>query len=166
VITLVLGGARSGKSGLAERLAADLAPPVTYVATLHVGDDPDLAARVERHRARRPPAWRTVQAGTALPELLRTLTGSVLVDSLGPWVSASDAMQVDVVALCSALVQREGDSVVVSDEVGLSVHPSTENGRRFRDALGVLNQAVAASADEVLLVVAGCTLRLDRPQDR
>ena len=166
MITLVLGGARSGKSGVAERLAADLAPPIIYVATLHVGDDADLAARVERHQARRPSTWRTVQAGSELPELLRTLGGSVLVDSLGPWVSGSGAMQVDVVALCSALAERDGDSVVVSEEVGLSVHPSTEDGRRFRDALGILNQAVAASADEVLLVVAGCTLALDRAEGR
>ena len=106
MITLVLGGARSGKSVVAERLAAGLVPPVTYIATLDVGDDVDLAARVERHRARRPPGWRTVQAGAGLPELLRTMTGSVLVDSLGPWVAAVPAMDVDVELLCSALAER------------------------------------------------------------
>ncbi len=163
MITLVLGGARSGKSVVAERLAAALTSPVTYVATLDVGDDADLAARVERHRARRPAQWRTVQAGAGLVEVLRSVPGSVLVDSLGPWVSAAQAMEVDAAVLCSALGERSGDSVVVSEEVGLSVHPSTEEGRRFRDALGALNQAVAAAADEVILVVAGCTLRLDGP---
>ncbi|MGD0379844.1 MAG: bifunctional adenosylcobinamide kinase/adenosylcobinamide-phosphate guanylyltransferase [Acidimicrobiales bacterium] len=164
MITLVLGGARSGKSVVAERLIAQLAPPVTYVATLEVHDDADLAERVERHRRRRPPSWATVQCGAALPEVLRTTVGSVLVDSLGPWVSALPGMRADGAALCSALTERDGDTVVVSEEVGLSVHPSTEPGRRFRDALGTLNQAVAAHADEIILVVAGCTLRLDGPR--
>lgn len=164
MITFVLGGSRSGKSAVAERLVADLVPPVTYVATLDVGDDVDLAARVERHRVRRPPGWRTVQAGADLPELLRAVAGSVLVDSLGPWVGAAPAMEVDAGRLCSALAERDGDTVVVSEEVGLSVHPSTEEGRRFRDALGAVNQAVATGADEIFFVVAGCTLRLDGPR--
>ena len=69
-------------------------------------------------------------------------------------------------SLCSALAEREGDTVVVSEEVGLSVHPSTLDGRRFGDALGTLNQAVAAGADEVFFVVAGRTLRLDGPQSQ
>ncbi len=166
MITFVLGGARSGKSVVAERLAADLVPPVTYVATLDVGEDADLAARVERHRMRRPPGWRTVQAGADLPRLLRDVVGSVLVDSLGPWVGTAPAMDVDAGVLCAALAERDGDTVVVSEEVGLSVHPSTEDGRRFRDALGALNQAVASRADETFFVVAGCTLRLDRPESR
>jgi adenosylcobinamide kinase/adenosylcobinamide-phosphate guanylyltransferase len=71
-------------------------------------------------------------------------------------------MEVDPESLCSALAERDGDTVVVSEEVGMSVHPSTEEGRLFRDALGALNQAVAARADDTFLVVAGCTLRLDR----
>ena len=164
MIIFVLGGSRSGKSVVAERLAGDLAPPVTYIATLDVGDDLDLAARVAHHQARRPPEWRTVQAGAGLPELLRTVTGSVLLDSLGPWVAAVPGMAVDVELLCSALAGRDGDTVVVSEEVGLSVHPATADGRRFRDALGTLNQGVAAGADETLFVVAGCTLRLDGPR--
>jgi adenosylcobinamide kinase/adenosylcobinamide-phosphate guanylyltransferase len=166
MITFVIGGSRSGKSVVAERLAADLVPPVTYVATLDVGEDADLAARVERHRVRRPSGWRTVQAGADLPQLLRDVVGSVLVDSLGPWVGAAPAMDVDAGVLCAALAERDGDTVVVSEEVGLSVHPSTEDGRRFRDALGALNEVVASRADEILFVVAGCTLRLDRPESR
>jgi adenosylcobinamide kinase / adenosylcobinamide-phosphate guanylyltransferase len=165
MITLVLGGARSGKSVVAERVAHDMTPPVTYVATLDVADDADLAARVEKHRARRPPTWSTVQAGAALPETLRRVTGSVLLDSLGPWVSADGAMDVDAEALCAALAERDGDTVVVSEEVGMSVHPSSEEGRHFRDALGTLNLAVAAAADDVLLVVAGRALRLERAND-
>ena len=166
VITLVLGGARSGKSAVAEALAAGLAGPLTYIATLEVGDDADLAARVERHKARRPGEWRTVEAGNGLPELLHATAGSVLVDSLGPWVSAAPGMNVDVEALCSALVRRAGDTVVVSEEVGMSVHPPTEEGRRFCDALGTLNQAVAARADDVILVVAGTTIHLEQPSTR
>ena len=162
VITLVLGGARSGKSAVGEEMTASLPQPVTYVATLQVGDDPDLAARVEAHRARRPPEWRTVEAGVELPDVLRDVRGSVLVDSLGPWVGAAGGAVSHTESLCTALRQRHGDTVVVSEEVGLSVHPSTEAGRRFRDALGVLNQAVAELADEVVLVVAGRTLRLDQ----
>jgi adenosyl cobinamide kinase/adenosyl cobinamide phosphate guanylyltransferase len=166
VITLVLGGARSGKSEVAERIAARLAGTVTYLATLVPGDDADLAARIEAHRVRRPAGWRTVEAGAELPAVLRSVPGPVLVDALGPWVAASPGMIVDAGALCAALTGRAADTVVVSEEVGLGVHPATESGRRFRDALGTLNQSVAAVADEVLLVVAGRTLRLDPPGGR
>src|SRR5437660_294143 len=163
VITLVLGGARSGKSEVAERIAAHLAGPITYLATLVPGGDPDLAARIEAHRARRPAGWRTVEAGAELPAVLRSVPGPVLVDALGPWVAASPGMTVDAGALCAALTGRAADTVVVSEEVGLGVHPATEDGRRFRDALGTLNQAVAAVADEVLFVVAGRILPLGPP---
>jgi adenosyl cobinamide kinase/adenosyl cobinamide phosphate guanylyltransferase len=160
VITLVLGGARSGKSAVAEQLVRRHPDPVTYVATMVLGDDPDLAARVALHRQRRPPAWATMEAGSHLADSLRDLTGTALVDSLGPWLSAQPAMAVDAGALCSALVERHGDSVVVSDEVGMGVHPSTAAGRQFRDALGSLNQAVAMVADRAYLVVAGRALPL------
>jgi adenosylcobinamide kinase / adenosylcobinamide-phosphate guanylyltransferase len=163
VITLVLGGARSGKSEVAERIAAGLPAPITYVATLVPSDDPDLTARIEAHRARRPAAWRTVEAGPELPALLRSVPGPVLLDGLGPWVAASPGMTVDAAALCAALTGRSADTVVVSEEAGLGVHPATPAGRRFRDALGTLNQAVAAVADEALFVVAGRILRLDPP---
>jgi adenosylcobinamide kinase / adenosylcobinamide-phosphate guanylyltransferase len=164
VITLVLGGARSGKSAVAEAIAATWGT-VTYIATLDVGGDADLAARVALHRARRDQNWRTIEAGRGLVDTLRTVSGPVLVDSLGPWVSAHLDEEVDTDGLCRALTDRAGDAVVVSEEVGLSVHPSTEMGRHFRDALGSVNQAVAACASEVLLVVAGRTLRLDAPQE-
>ena len=144
MISLVLGGARSGKSAVAESIVSGLDAPVTYVATLEVGDDAELAARIERHRAQRPAAWRTVEAGRDLAGVIRGLRGTVLVDSLGPWVSSSTDMEVDADALCEALVERHGDTVVVSEEVGLSVHPSTAAGRRFQDVLGLVNQQVAA----------------------
>ena len=90
------------------------------------------------------------------------MPGTVLVDSLGPWVAGAQAMEVPFEDLCGALVARGGDAVIVSEEVGLGVHPSSSAGRRFRDALGLLNQAVANVADDVVLVVAGRVLRLDR----
>ncbi len=163
MITLVLGGARSGKSTYAERLMGRLPAPITYVATLQVSDDQDLSARVARHRQRRPAEWDTVEAGLDLPALVRSLQGSILLDSLGPWVAldGEDGM-VDSATLCRALTERTGDSVVVSEEVGLGVHPSSEAGRQFRDALGTINQDVAEVADQVLLIVAGRALPLHR----
>ncbi len=166
MITLVLGGARSGKSAVAESLAARTPPPVTYLATL-VADpaDRDLTARIAVHRARRPPTWATVETSArfSLVEALRSTSGTVVVDSLGPWVAVMN-LAVDPAELCRALQQRAGDTVLVSEEVGMGVHPASELGRRFRDRLGEVNQAVAAVADEVLLVVAGRTLPLEAPQ--
>lgn len=156
MITLVLGGARSGKSAVAEQRAARAPGPVTYIATAAVDPaDVDHRARVAAHRARRDPTWATVEAGADLPAVLRATSGTVLVDSLGTWVTAHADLAPDTAALCGALQARQGDAVVVSEEVGLGVHPSSELGRRFRDALGAVNVAVADIADEVLLVVAG-----------
>ena len=160
MITLVLGGARSGKSTYAERLMGRLSSPITYVATLLVGDDQDLSARVARHRQRRPAEWDTVEAGLDLPGVVRSLEGSILLDSLGPWVALHEDGQVDSATLCRALTERTGDSVVVSEEVGLGVHPSSSAGRHFRDALGTLNQDVAEVAERVLLIVAGRAIPL------
>ncbi|MGI8810197.1 MAG: bifunctional adenosylcobinamide kinase/adenosylcobinamide-phosphate guanylyltransferase [Acidimicrobiales bacterium] len=158
-VTLVLGGARSGKSAVAERRAG--AGPVTYVATaVPDPDDDDMAARIAAHRARRPSTWETVEA-EELVATVHTCSGTMLVDSLTAWVARAPDFAVDAGALCSALRDREGDAIVVSDEVGLGVHPSSEPGRRFRDALGLVNQAVAGVADDVLFVVAGRVLRLD-----
>ena len=164
MITLVLGGARSGKSAVAEGLCGD--GPVVYVATAVVRDG-DMAARVAAHQDRRPASWTTVEAGPAcgLAEAVGSAPSdaTVLVDSLTTWVAEAEDFAVDASRLCDALAGRTGATVVVSDEVGLGVHPSTEVGRRFRDALGLVNQAVAAVADRVLLVVAGRVLPLDRP---
>jgi len=163
VITLVLGGARSGKSAVAEALASRRPPPITYVATGFATDD-DMAARISAHRRRRPAAWGTVEAGADLAAALEALPdGTVLVDTLGTWVAAHPDMRPDVDRLLAALLARRGDTVIVSDEVGLGVHPSTEVGRRFRDVLGDVNTAVADAAGEVLLVVAGRVLPLVRP---
>jgi adenosylcobinamide kinase / adenosylcobinamide-phosphate guanylyltransferase len=165
VITLLLGGAASGKSAAAEQLAAALPPPVTYIATwVRSPDDADMEARVAAHRARRPPSWGLVEAaGADLVPVLGATEGTVLVDTLGTWVAGCPAFAAPCGDLCRALVSRAGDTVVVSDEVGLGVHPSSAAGREFRDALGAVNQAVAAVADDVWLVVAGRLLALERP---
>jgi adenosyl cobinamide kinase/adenosyl cobinamide phosphate guanylyltransferase len=167
VITLVLGGARSGKSEVAERLASTVASAsadVVYVATAVVDvDDDDMAARVDGHRARRPVSWRTIECGAALVDAVRaTPEGTMLVDSLGTWLAAAaPAFDVDVNALCDALVARRGDTVVVSDEVGMGVHPSSDAGRRYRDVLGACNRSVADISERVLLVIAGRVLPLE-----
>jgi adenosylcobinamide kinase/adenosylcobinamide-phosphate guanylyltransferase len=163
VITLVLGGARSGKSAVAERLVARLPPPVTYVATIRasaLAADEALGARVRAHQERRPSDWRTVEAAEDLGQVVVDAQGTVLVDALGPWVAGVADFAADAQALCRALTSRQGDAVVVSEEVGLGVHPLSDDGRRFRDALGEVNQAVAAIADDVWFVVAGRCLRL------
>lgn len=158
-VTLVLGGARSGKSALAERRAGPGA--VTYVATGAADPgDPDMAARIAAHRSRRASTWTTIETDDPAVAV-RDSPGTVIVDSLTTWVARAPGFTVDADALCLALAGHEGTAIVVSDEVGLGVHPSTDAGRLFRDALGLVNQAVAAVAGEVLLVVAGRTLRLD-----
>ena len=135
VITLVLGGARSGKSAVAQRLVAGLPAPVTYIATA-TANDHDFAARIERHRVRRPSEWKMIEAGAELVPTVRRTKGTVLVDALGPWVAAHDSFAVETDSHIDVLSRRQGDTVIVSEEVGLGVHPSTEVGRAFRDVLG------------------------------
>ena len=167
MITLVLGGARSGKSAVAEALAGRQGVPVTYVATMDPAGDPELEARVEAHRQRRDASWATVDATDDLAGTLALVHGTALVDSLGPWLARcgerTEVIESRAAALCAVLAKREGDTVVVSDEVGLAVHPSSAEGRRFRDALGALNHAVSAVADKAYLVVAGRAVELPAP---
>lgn len=164
-VTLVLGGTRSGKSAIAERLTAEIEQTsgrtVTYLATASVYDD-EMAQRVALHRARRPAEWSTVElpGPEQLAEILLGIEGAVLVESLGTWLASCPDFVVDARSLCAALRSRPGPTVVVSEEVGLAVHPPTPVGRAFTDALGSLNQAIAATADRVVLVVAGRILEL------
>ena len=172
---LVLGGSPSGKSAFAESLLAD-ATEVEYVATAAARpDDEEWAQRIAGHRNRRPSHWRTVETG----DLAAVLTADgppVLVDSITAWLArmmdehgcwtaaATDrpppAHSEWAEQLCSLWGSTQRHVVAVSDEVGSGVVPGTESGRRFRDALGELNQQLAAGADEVHLVVAGIPLRL------
>ncbi len=174
LVSLVLGGARSGKSEVAERLSARYVRGggVAYIATgaLLVGDagassDPEWAARVEEHRRRRPGTWQTIELGdhSRLVPTLEQLSVLVLVDSLGAWVAGAPGFDVDTGGLLRALssrAERGLGTVLVSEEVGMGVHAPTEVGRRFTDVLGALNRDVASGASEVLLVVAGRSLRL------
>ena len=171
MIILVLGGTRSGKSVVAESMAARLAGPdgaVTYVATAQLDPtDADHAARIDAHRSRRPASWTTVECDRPadLPDLLRATDGVVLLDSLGTWVTGHPDLDPDAGPLVDALRARRGTNIVVSEEVGLAPHAPTELGRRFADALGQANQAVSAVADHALLVVAGRAITLPAPGD-
>jgi adenosylcobinamide kinase/adenosylcobinamide-phosphate guanylyltransferase len=175
---LFLGGARSGKSGAAEARAAAVAGsrPVVYVATAPLRpDDPEWAARIAEHRARRPVGWRTVETGDVATEL--SVDGVVLVDCLSLWLTrimdeaeawdgdAGAAAEVDrrSAALVDAWCAAAGYVIAVSSEVGLGVVPASPAGRLFRDRLGRLNAAVAQASDEVALVVAGRLLQLTDP---
>ena len=168
MITLVLGGASSGKSLVAEGIAGSYGAQVTYVATaVPAPGDADHVARIEAHRERRPAGWATVEC-TAVSDLarhLRQIAGVGLVDSLGTWVTLQEGFDVSAETddLLAALAERDAPTVLVSEEVGLAVHPPSEAGRRFVEAVGVLNQRLAAVADRVLLVVAGRALELPRP---
>ncbi|MGH9022169.1 MAG: bifunctional adenosylcobinamide kinase/adenosylcobinamide-phosphate guanylyltransferase [Acidimicrobiia bacterium] len=159
MITLVLGGVRSGKSEAAERLAGT--GPVTYIAT-GAAVDAESHDRIARHRARRPSTWSTLEETDAVPDALRSTVGTVLLDALGSWL-AHDVEGADIDDLVAALKGRDGDTVVVSDEVGLGVHPLTALGRRFADRLGEANQRVAEVADRCLLAVAGRLVELPGP---
>jgi histidinol-phosphate aminotransferase len=173
---LVLGGSRSGKSRHAEQLLAGGAP-VTYVATAQ-GDpgDAEWTARIERHRARRAAGWSTAETADPAKLINQADAGSLLIDSITTWLAQvmddcgcwsevppedadlrlGDALGTLVDAWAAAAVTV----VAVSDEVGSGIVPATASGRRFRDALGELNQRLAASADEVWLVTAGIPCRL------
>lgn len=169
--TLVLGGARSGKSALAERLLA-AHPHVRYVATggSRAGDD-EWRERIALHRARRPPSWETVET-TDLTTYLREADRPVLIDCLGTWLTALldrhevwdggslTAVDVEVEEMLAAWRAASAPVVAVSNEVGSGVVPATASGRLFRDLLGRVNAQVAAASETVLLTVAGVPLPL------
>jgi adenosylcobinamide kinase/adenosylcobinamide-phosphate guanylyltransferase len=169
--TLVLGGARSGKSTFAERRAAESGRPVLYLATATAGDA-EMAARIAAHRAARPADWRTVEVPLEPAAAIREHARGgdlVLLDCVTLWVSnrlladpaTSDAELVGAAeGIADAARERGADLVAVSNEGGLGVVPAYPLGRRYRDALGRVNQALAARADEALLLVAGLPLRL------
>ena len=163
VHALILGGARSGKSAFAERLASSLGGErVLYVATALVDGDEDLRRRVRLHRERRPPGWGTVEIWD-LDEVLKAaeIWEAVLLDSITLWVSAREER---AAAEFDRFLARAGDLsvpfILVSDEVGLGVVPESEAGRRFRDVLGLVNQQAAEAAEAVHLCVAGVGIRI------
>ena len=162
-LTLVLGGARSGKSRQAETLVAALPTPWVYIATAEALDE-EMAARIAEHRARRDQRWQTIEAPRDVADALAaTPTGrTVLIDCLTLWLSnvmlAGADLDHEFDRLEAALAAATGPIVVVANEVGLGIVPDSALGRRFRDAAGRLNQRLAARAGRVYLVVAGIPL--------
>lgn len=182
-LILVTGGARSGKSAFAERLALAARPPVVYLATAEAGDD-EMRARIAEHQRRRPAAWLTVEAPSGLASALGALEsapGAVLLEDLAllasnlllagigdgdstPAVTAAVEMALEQELQALERARRTGawDLIVVTNEVGLGIVPPTLLGRVFRDVLGRANQSCAARADNVYLVVAGIPLCVKR----
>ena len=160
-ISLVLGGARSGKSRYAESVIAVLPPPWTYVATAEAGDA-EMAERIATHRARRGADWQTIEAPRDLPAALKSAQGPLLVDCLTLWLSnlmlAEANIDAETALLEQALAAAPAPVVLVANEVGSGIVPEHPLGRRFRDLQGLLNQRIAARADRVVLVVAGIPL--------
>jgi adenosylcobinamide kinase/adenosylcobinamide-phosphate guanylyltransferase len=168
-LTLVLGGARSGKSGFAQAQAQAEAQggagrPV-MIATGQAFDD-EMRARIEQHRRERGAAWRTVEAPLDLPQALGRLHEDdvVVVDCLTLWLSnlmlGDRAIEPETVALCATLTRMKNPIWLVSNEVGLGIVPENALARRFRDAAGRLHQQLAAQADRVVLMVAGLPVKV------
>jgi adenosylcobinamide kinase / adenosylcobinamide-phosphate guanylyltransferase len=174
---LVLGGVKSGKSrwaeaAIAEALTAD--QPVHYLATGKSDDsDPAWEQRVAEHRDRRPRHWCTVETDDVAEQLRRSPDTATLVDDIGGWLTATlDRRQAwegasvsdELDELAGAVSDFSSPLVLVSPEVGLTVHAATASARRFTDELGALNQRLAALCERVVLVVAGQPLPIKQPR--
>ncbi len=175
-LTLLLGGARSGKSALAVELGRRHEDrhrsPVAYVATAPAGaGDEDLDERIRHHRRERPSSWPTIEAETDLiPAMERAGDAMLIVDCLTLWVSngllatrSPEAIGAQATLDARFAAAREAPTVVVSNEVGLGVHPPTELGREYRDLLGRVNRAWAAEAGTTLFLAAGRAVPLVDP---
>jgi len=171
-LTMLFGGARSGKSALAVAIGARHDGAVAYVATAPMIDD-EMAERAANHRAERPAAWSTIEEPLELAAAIETVPDSmVVIDCLTLWVSnmmwhdrSDDDIRRLAVETAGRAAARPAPTVAISNEVGLGVHPETAVGRRYRDVLGQVNQAWAAVADTSLLLVAGRAIPLDDPWD-
>lgn len=166
--TLILGGARSGKSALAERLADESGREVVYIATAQAGDE-EMTARIAHHRARRPSQWLCVEEPLSLAAVLREQARTdrcLLVDCLTLWLSNllgdADAGRFahERALLLDVLPHLPGDVLMVSNEVGLGIVPMGELTRRFVDEAGRLHQSIAAASERVVFVAAGLPFAL------
>jgi adenosyl cobinamide kinase/adenosyl cobinamide phosphate guanylyltransferase len=167
-LTVLIGGARSGKSSAAVRLAAATDAPVTFIATAEARDA-EMTARIARHRAERPRHWNTVEAPIGVADALATIPDgdTAIVDCLTLWVSNllgaewSDDLVVGAAdALTAFAVARSGTTIVVTNEVGSGLVPIEPLSRRYRDLLGTMNAIVAGPAAHVHLMVAGRAVSL------
>ena len=171
-VHLILGGARSGKSAFAEKLATESGLPVTYIATAQVYDQ-EFGQRVEHHKVRRPTHWKTVEQAFNLGEALQTHAKAgelVIVDCLTLWLAQCICpdcerpdnldWQTERASLLEALPKLQGTVLLVSNEVGMGIVPLGEINRQFQDEQGRLNQAIAQLADKVSFVAAGLPLTL------
>jgi adenosylcobinamide kinase/adenosylcobinamide-phosphate guanylyltransferase len=168
-IYFITGGARSGKSAFAEKLAGGLTGQRAYLATAQALD-PEMAARIEKHRRDRGAAWDTFEEPLAAAELLRKLSGRydvVLLDCLTLWLSnvmahteGDGAVSSRADELVAAIRSFGGACIVVSNEVGLGIVPDNPLARKFRDFAGMLNQNVARAADEVYFTAAGIPMKI------
>lgn len=164
-LTLVLGGAASGKSSFAEGLVTATGLSRVYIATAQPFDD-EMRDKAKRHRAQRGPGWRTIEEPRDLPAALATVTGldAVLIDCATLWLTNLILAEVDpdpaTAALIGALDRCPAPVVIVSNEVGQGIVPDNALSRRFRNAQGALNQRLAARADLVVAVMAGLSLVL------
>lgn len=168
-LIVLTGGARSGKSGTAARLAADRARPVIVAVAGAADGDAEMAGRIARHRADRPAGFKTLEvAGLAVSEWLPRVPSDavLLVDCLGTlltdvlWGSgefglSEEHAEARTEEVVEALVAREGDTIVVTNEIGMGVVPVSASGRVFRDVLGRANAVLVAAADAAYLVVCG-----------
>lgn len=168
---LVVGGARSGKSDFAIEAARRRQRLTTFVATAQAGDA-DMADRISRHQADRPTSWGLVEEPLALAKAVEAVPADhvIVVDCLTLWAANlmfADRTEAEIVAeateVATALRRREPLSIVVTNEVGLGVHPETSMGREYRDLLGRVNAAVAAVADTTLFFAAGLAMPLADP---
>ena len=179
-LTLVIGGTRSGKSSLAESMARDSMSTVYYMATMRRWEnDQESFARIERHRRLRSESWVTIESPANLHKAVQDLPagpGFVLIECLSLYVSnlllegheegADPYAKEEVIAsaigdLCAAIDGRQDlEFAIVTNEVGLGVVPGDPLSRAYRDLLGISNQTIAAQANSVWLIVAGCELRL------
>lgn len=168
MLELILGGARSGKSRLAERLARDSGLPVTYFATAQIGDG-EMSERIRQHRDRRPAEWGLVEEPLRLAQVLREHAAPnrcLLVDCLTLWVTnlllAEDGahLQHEINELLATLPALPGRIILVSNETGLGVVPLGELTRRYVDEAGWLHQAIAQCSERVVFTVAGLPMTL------
>ncbi|HEX2430859.1 MAG TPA: bifunctional adenosylcobinamide kinase/adenosylcobinamide-phosphate guanylyltransferase [Aestuariivirgaceae bacterium] len=164
--TLILGGARSGKSRHAEMLGRAHGGALIYIATGEAGDG-EMAERIKQHRLGRGPEWTTVEEPVALAAALAREAGPqrfVLVDCITLWISNLMGLQrsvpAEVDALCRSIEAAAGAVCLVSNEVGLGIVPDNAMARAFRDEAGLAHRRLAAVCDQVVLMVAGLPMRL------